>query len=152
MYGGGGGGGGNRVSGSGGVSVGVPSTAGLSYADSVRSRAAFDSIGRPLRPSYHHQHHPRLQQQQQQQQQQQYEGAGVLDTLRPAGDMNSTISRLQSLQAELQSRDDAVARGNDQQLVARRDKVRVMPGTHRRRRRDSTRQLSRVGVRGVYWA
>jgi len=29
---------------------------------------------------------------------------------------------------------------------------RLKPNTHRRRRRDSTRQLSRVGVGGVYWA
>jgi len=27
-----------------------------------------------------------------------------------------------------------------------------MPNTHRRRRRDSTVELSRVGVGGVYWA
>jgi len=29
---------------------------------------------------------------------------------------------------------------------------RLMPNTHRRRRRDSTVELSRVGVGGVYWA
>ena len=27
----------------------------------------------------------------------------------------------------------------------------IKPNTHRRRRRNSTRQLSRVGVGGVYW-
>ena len=29
---------------------------------------------------------------------------------------------------------------------------RFMPNTHRRRRRDATVELSRVGVSGVYWA
>jgi len=30
--------------------------------------------------------------------------------------------------------------------------VLLMPNTHRRRRRDATVELSRVGVGGVYWA
>ena len=33
-----------------------------------------------------------------------------------------------------------------------RFKKQLMPNTYRRRRRDSTRQLRRVGVGGVYWA
>jgi len=106
------------------VSSGVGSAAGmpgLSYADSVRSRAPFEVIGRPLRPSVHQHHHL------QPSQQQQYEGAAVADNLRSADDVSSTVSRLRSLQAELQSRDNVthgLANVNDQQQVlARKDKV-----------------------------
>jgi len=57
VYGGGGGGGGSRLPGTGGVG-GTTGAAGVTYADSVRSPAPFEVIGRPLRPS-----HPQLQQQ-----------------------------------------------------------------------------------------
>ena len=117
---------GGRVFGVGGAG-GATCSAGLttSYADSVRSRAAFDVIGRPLRPN-HHQQHRHLRIEPHHHQQQQNEGTGMADNLRSGDDITSTINRLRSLQAELQSRDyvgHGLTNSNEQQPIVRKDKV-----------------------------
>ena len=121
MYGGGSGGG--RPAAAVGIG-GTAGTVGLSYADSVRSRTPFEVMGRPLR-SNHHQHFHHHHQHQIQQQPQQYEGSSVVDTLRPADDVNATVNRLRSLQAHLESRDNALngPANNELQLIAHKDKV-----------------------------
>ena len=121
-------GGGRRLPGAGGAGVSA-GAAGLTYADSVRYRSAFEAVGRPLRPNYqrqqhhhyHHHHHPQVQRQQQQ-----FEGAGVVDTRCPCTeDIKSTVDRIRCLQAELDSRDSVVhGPTNNNELVARKDKVR----------------------------
>jgi len=53
----------------------------------------------------------------------------VVDNLRPADDVNLTISKLRALQAELQSRDSVVhglAASNEPQLLVRKDKVIII--------------------------
>ena len=130
MYGGGGGsggGGGNRPSGVGGVSC---TTAGLTYADSVRTRAPFEPIGRPLRSSQHHSSHRHPPQTHQYQQQlRQRDGAlAVADNSRPVADVNSSAYRVITLETRQLGEDDAAhgqpANSSVQQFIACNDQVR----------------------------
>jgi len=131
----GGGGGSRRPAGAAGGAV-SSAAPGLTYADSVGHRSLFEPIGRPLRPNYqpqqhgHHQHHHHHPQHHHHQQQQPVEAAVMVDTWRPAGDdRSSTIDRIRSLQAELESRDcHGPTNNSEQQSIARKDKVHTRLG------------------------